>query len=338
MIKVVVDPGHGGKDPGASGNGIIEKTWCLDIAKRVGKYLTQGWNCIVEYTRTGDSLIEVTERGRIAERKGAKAFLSFHNNAFSNTSANGFETFRFSNGKSHDIALQNAVHASVMRFLRGYGITDRGKKAANLGVLRTSNNIPSILIEYLFLTNAREASLLKQESFKDGLARATAEGVASFLKLPKKADSFPKWTKEELDRLNSAPNGARFTRTLKRVIPQMEGNDILAVQLFLGVTPVTRNGRQVGIFGPKTEETLKKWQQKNGIKVTGEVGIVNWRRMFGEKKEEPKPAPDDSKPGAKPYIRVTINGKPQHAFERKDSAVRWFTDMVKAGDTVNIQR
>ncbi|PTM58392.1 peptidoglycan recognition protein family protein [Desmospora activa] len=143
----------------------------------------------------------------------------------------------------------------------------------------------------------------------------------------------PKWTQEELDRLNSAPNGARFSRTLKYIRGnQMTGNDILAVQQFLGVTPARdKNGKVYGIFGPKIEETLKKWQQKNGIKVTGEVGIVNWRRMFGEKKEVPKPTPDDSKPGPKPYIRVTVNGKQQHAFEQKDSAIKWFTDTVKAG-------
>lgn len=150
----------------------------------------------------------------------------------------------------------------------------------------------------------------------------------------------PKWTQEELDRLNSAPNGARFSRTLKYIRGnQMTGNDILAVQQFLGVTPARdKNGKVYGIFGPKTEETLKKWLQKNGIKVTGEVGIVNWRRMFGEKKEEPKPAPDDSKPGPRPMIRVAVNGKQQHAFGQKDSAVKWFTDTVKAGDTVDIKR
>lgn len=191
LSLIVIDAGHGGKDPGASGNGIVEKTWVLDMAKRVGKHLTDNWECKVDYTRTTDKFIEVTERGRIAERKKAKAFISLHNNAFTSASANGFETFRYSSGKAHDKSLQDAVHASIMKFLKPHGITDRGKKTANLGVLRTSNNIPSILIEYLFLTNKKEADLLKKASFKDGLAKATAEGVASYLKLKKKSKPKP---------------------------------------------------------------------------------------------------------------------------------------------------
>lgn len=324
-IPVVgIDPGHGGKDPGASGNGIVEKSWVLDMAKRVGKHLVDGWNCIVKYTRTGDKFIDVTERGRIAERMGVKAFISLHNNAFDKASANGFETFRYSSGKAHDRSLQNAVHDSIMRFLRGHGITDRGKKSKNLGVLRTSNNIPSILIEYLFLTNKKEASLLNQASFKDGLAKATAEGVAAYLKLSKKTP------KPDYSDVPPAPNGVRFTRVLERRIPQMEGDDILALQLALGVTPVKRNGKQVGIFGPKTEEAVKKYQKSQGIRDTGRVGPGTWSRLF-EKEKEPKPAPKPDK-----LIRVKVDGKQVGAFSELKNAVGMVEKHVKAGAEVNI--
>jgi N-acetylmuramoyl-L-alanine amidase len=334
MSKIVIDPGHGGSDPGASANGIIEKNWALDMARRVGKHLTDGWECVVEYTRSSDRFIEVTERGRMAERMEAQAFLSLHNNAFTSASANGFETFRYSSGKAHDRALQNAVHDSVMGFLRGHGITDRGKKSANFGVLRTSNNIPSILIEYLFLTNAREAGLLKQASFADGLAKATAEGVAAFLKLKKKA-------KQDYSHLNPAPNGAKFTRNLERRIPQMEGDDILAVQQKLGVDPVVRKGKPVGIFGPKTEAAVKEYQKKHGLVVDGWVGPITWASMFGRKEEKPAPKPPPRpfpEPRPTKLIRVVVNGKQQHAFAERESAERWFRETVKEGDTVEIKR
>lgn len=316
-MKIIIDAGHGGKDPGASGNGIVEKTWCLDMAKRVGNQLLNNWNCTVEYTRTGDTFIEVTERGRIAERKKAKAFLSLHNNAFSKESANGFETFRYSSGKTHDRNLQNAVHDSIMKFLKGHGITNRGKKSANLGVLRTSNNIPSILIEYLFLTNKKEASLLKQESFKDGLAKATAEGVAAYLKLEKKAD---------YSYLNPAPNGARFTRTLRLTSPMMSGKDVEAVQKRLGITAD-------GIYGPKTSEAVLAFRLKAGAKEkTGSVGPWTWEKMFGRKGEDPEPAPkpDD-------LIRVKVNGEQVGAFSNPDNAVNAVKQYVKAGMTIELK-
>lgn len=121
---------------------------------------------------------------------------------------------------------------------------------------------------------------------------------------PTPAPKPPTWTKEQLAEialLNPAPKpaGVKFTRTLKYVEgKQMEGDDVLAVQYFLGIKPFKddKTGKIVGTFGPMTRDKLKEWQKKNGIKVTGEVGIVNWRKMFGEKKEEPKPAPKPEKP------------------------------------------
>lgn len=140
----------------------------------------------------------------------------------------------------------------------------------------------------------------------------------------------PTWTKEQQEqiaRLNPAPkpSGTKFTRTLKYVDGnQMTGNDVLAVQYKIGQAPYKdKNGKVVGTFGPLTRDKLKEWQKKNGIKVTGEVGIVNWRKMFGEKKEDPKPAP-----APKPSVKYVVQAG---AFTEKKNAEKRVSELKKAG-------
>ncbi|MBC8213452.1 MAG: N-acetylmuramoyl-L-alanine amidase [Candidatus Marinimicrobia bacterium] len=123
LDTIVIDPGHGGKDPGAIGyTGIHEKTITLDIAKKLGKKIRKNMGVKVIYTRDEDVFIPLWKRTKIANESGGKVFLSIHvNSTGGNKSARGFETYLLRPGKTEDaigvaqrensvITLEEATH------------------------------------------------------------------------------------------------------------------------------------------------------------------------------------------------------------------------------------
>ncbi len=92
-FKVVLDPGHGGKDPGALRGNFVEKKIVLDVALKVGELLKLDKDIKVIFTRKTDVFVEVAERTRIANREKADVFVSIHVNAAKNTAAYGAETY-----------------------------------------------------------------------------------------------------------------------------------------------------------------------------------------------------------------------------------------------------
>lgn len=101
LDTVVIDPGHGGKDPGATANGIREKDVVLDVAHKLGDYIENRLDIEVIYTRQGDRFIELEERGHFANRKGGDLFISIHANAApSAPSAQGTETYFLGRAKT----------------------------------------------------------------------------------------------------------------------------------------------------------------------------------------------------------------------------------------------
>jgi N-acetylmuramoyl-L-alanine amidase len=183
MVKVVVlDPGHGGKDPGAVANGLVEKELTLYLAKRTKQYLDQLYTGHkVVFTRTSDVFVELSRRADISDAAGGDLFCSFHINAGGGT---GYEDFRYS-GISRN-AEQDAIHAEVMKVMAKHGMKDRGKKSANYAVLRETR-CSAVLTETLFIDTAKDAGLLKNRSFLDEVSLAHAKGIGNALKLPKKS-------------------------------------------------------------------------------------------------------------------------------------------------------
>jgi N-acetylmuramoyl-L-alanine amidase len=111
---IVLDAGHGGKDPGTSGrNGTKEKTVVLDIVKRIGRLLTQNTSVKVIYTRDEDVFIPLWERTKIANENNGKIFISVHTNGNRSSKPQGFETYLLRPGKTQDAidvaALENAA-------------------------------------------------------------------------------------------------------------------------------------------------------------------------------------------------------------------------------------
>ena len=183
-MLIAIDPGHGGKDPGADANGLLEKDITLALALKTGAYLRINYDCDVMYTRNKDVFLSLSERANLANRAKADVFCSFHSNSF-NSSSQGFETYRYPGTTGQTIALQKAIHEEVMDVLNAYNITDRGMKQKNLAVVRETK-MPAVLTETLFISNPNEAKLLQSESFLTKVAEAHARGLAKAAGLKEK--------------------------------------------------------------------------------------------------------------------------------------------------------
>lgn len=179
---IVLDAGHGGSDPGAVGNGLKEKDINLQLAQKTGAILEKR-GAKVLYTRSTDVFIPLEERAKKANEWGADLLFSFHVNSSANP-VSGYESFVYTEvngGKT--AAYQNVIHRKVAAVFASEGVPDRGQKKANLAVLRETN-MPACLAEYGFINSAKDASLLKNDSFLDRLASATADGISAALGLP----------------------------------------------------------------------------------------------------------------------------------------------------------
>ncbi|MEL6904082.1 MAG: N-acetylmuramoyl-L-alanine amidase [Planctomycetota bacterium] len=173
-IRVMVDPGHGGSDPGAIGNGLIEKEVNLAVATRLVELLEAdtldpagGGEWEVQMTRTTDVFVSLTGRTNLANAWPADAFVSIHHNAFSSSAANGTETFSFAEGTS-GADLRDDMQDEQ---LAAFGLTDRGSKTANFAVLRESN-MPAALSEAGFLTSPVDSAVIGAPGFVEDSARA----------------------------------------------------------------------------------------------------------------------------------------------------------------------
>jgi len=179
LVSIMIDPGHGGKDPGAVAQGLQEKHLTLDIARRVKRILEREYEGITVYmTRETDEYVSLQERADLANRLDADFFLSIHVNAGGGT---GFESYRYTKSMPQSKVYQEIIHQEIVHAL-GDDVTDRGKKTQNFAVLRLTK-MPALLTENLFIDNLHDAVRLKSESFLEKLARATAGGVAKAFKL-----------------------------------------------------------------------------------------------------------------------------------------------------------
>jgi len=196
---VIIDAGHGGKDPGATNGLGTEATYNLDVAERLKKALIkEGYKVLM--TRDSNRYLTLQERVDFANRVKENAiFISIHHNSGGNA-ARGLETFTLSpigvahygrglndsdfqarTGNSHDsanVALATAVHGSVSRRL-GKNTFDRGIKRARFSVL-TGVKHPSILIECGFMTHQLEARLIQNEVYRNAVANGIADAVKKY--------------------------------------------------------------------------------------------------------------------------------------------------------------
>jgi N-acetylmuramoyl-L-alanine amidase len=188
MAKLVVlDPGHGGEDPGAGGHGLQEAVLTLKIAKRVRTALTDLFDVDVALTRSGNRFVSLDARAAFANERDADYFVAIHINSGGGT---GYEDYVHDSAGPNSTSerRRNAVHKAVATFMGSKGMPDRGKKTANFAVLRETT-MPAILTENLFIDTENNAGLLAQDSFLRGLAKAHAKGIGDALNLPRRPGS-----------------------------------------------------------------------------------------------------------------------------------------------------
>jgi len=215
ISRIVIDPGHGGHDPGALGKRISEAELVLDVGLRLEKLLVKAGYAVV-MTRRNNTFIALEERTAIANREAADLFLSIHANAGRNPQARGVETYflnfatnpdaiavaareNASSGQvmhnlpdivraitlnakideSRDFAV--AVQRSMVKRLRAQNpqLKDLGVKQAPFVVL-IGARMPSVLAEISFITNSQEGALLRTQSYRERIAEALFDAVVSY--------------------------------------------------------------------------------------------------------------------------------------------------------------
>lgn len=180
MVKILIDPGHGGTDPGAVGNGLLEKVLTLTIAYKIRDFLLQYENTQVKLSREGDQTLSLKQRTDMANAWGADFLLSVHINA--TPGGTGFESFVYTNASTASIAHQNVIHPEIMKQI---DFKDRGKKRGNLHMVRESK-MPAILTESGFIDNVADAAKLKQDAYLNKIAQGHVNGIVKAFGLKKK--------------------------------------------------------------------------------------------------------------------------------------------------------
>jgi N-acetylmuramoyl-L-alanine amidase len=174
-IVVVIDPGHGGIDPGAVGiDGLREVDVIFPISLEVMQLLEEHGIQVV-LTRNDNRTLELETRAQIANRVGATLFVSIHANAISMSrpDVNGAETYYFSTGEGLAASIQRSILATVE-------MNNRGVKRARFFVLRRTS-MPSALVEVGFVTGAEDAPRLADPAFRSLLAEAIARGILEYV-------------------------------------------------------------------------------------------------------------------------------------------------------------
>ncbi|MFZ3170722.1 MAG: N-acetylmuramoyl-L-alanine amidase [Carboxydocellales bacterium] len=175
--KIVIDPGHGGSDPGAVKFGLLEKAINLDIALQLKSKLANFAD--VTLTRSNDTFISLSNRAALANKIGADLFISIHVNAGGGT---GFESYVYLNSSMENEHISQVIHQDTANFYKTKGFMNRGLKKANFAVLRETH-MPAVLLENLFIDTQADVIKLKDPRFRVEIAGAIASGVIKALNL-----------------------------------------------------------------------------------------------------------------------------------------------------------
>jgi N-acetylmuramoyl-L-alanine amidase len=177
LWRVVVDAGHGGKDPGAiSVLGFNEKSVNLAVAVAMASYLEQQGLDVV-MTRGGDEFVELERRAEIANQVRADLFVSLHSDVSAgNSAAEGATVYVSRSPTGASQAAANAISARLARLTGGNGI-----RQANYRVL-VQTVAPAVLVELGYLSNRAEAAKLNQPAYQQRLAEEIGQGVLEFLR------------------------------------------------------------------------------------------------------------------------------------------------------------
>lgn len=173
VSRVIIDPGHGGKDKGAHWGSVYEKTLVLQVSFKVAKLL-KAKGMPVTMTRSSDKYISLRDRSIIANRYKNAIFISIHFNSHTNSRYNGVETYYYGEqGKR----LAAHVHLRLLSKLKIRNRDTRQRK--DLAVLRQTL-CPAILVECGYISNPYERRRALRSSYQDSCAQAIVEGIMAY--------------------------------------------------------------------------------------------------------------------------------------------------------------
>lgn len=181
----MLDPGHGGFDPGAVANGLREADLTLQIATKTGINL-QRCGFQVLYTRQGDQTAtnnttdELNYRCSLANNNMVDLYVSFHINA---GGGSGFESYIYPGVGGVTALLQQDIHKNVAPLFTGNGMPDRGMKTSTNKVLQ-GTKMPAIMLFLGFIDNIKDVSFIRNAIFQDQIAEQVARGVCHWEGVP----------------------------------------------------------------------------------------------------------------------------------------------------------
>jgi N-acetylmuramoyl-L-alanine amidase len=177
-VVVVIDPAHGGSDPGMSSEGVLEENVTLAVATKMASLASEFPKLRIVLTRSADADMSDDQRIAVASQEAAQLFLAVHVNSFGQPSALGIETLVDSTHKSSDAswtfadAVQKAVIAST-------GAKDRGVKAQGSAFSRLTIPAASTLVG--FITTPEERAKLTDPTYQELVARGILQGIANYV-------------------------------------------------------------------------------------------------------------------------------------------------------------
>lgn len=180
---LLLDAGHGGKDPGTSGNGMQEKNLNLTIAQKIAQKL-QGSGIKVYMTRDSDVYPENSTRAKTANDI-ADLMVSIHMNSGPET-ANGTETLYQVHANDNGARLTSKQLAEILqgKVVSATGNTNRGAKLWTDVLILNRTTVPSVIVEVIFITNTGDALKISNPAYQDQVAQAIADGIQEAVKYP----------------------------------------------------------------------------------------------------------------------------------------------------------
>jgi N-acetylmuramoyl-L-alanine amidase len=177
VFKVVLDAGHGGKDPGAySVNGRHEKEYNLAITLKIKALLDKEPKIKPYLTRSVDTFVELNDRAKIANDLNADMFISFHANSASNGTVSGSETYY---NRDNSKSLADIIHKHL---IAGTGLADRKVRQAGFVVIKKTT-MPAVLLEAGYLSNANDSSILFSDAKQNKIAAEIVAGIKEYFNL-----------------------------------------------------------------------------------------------------------------------------------------------------------
>lgn len=260
-MKIFIDPGHGGNDTGAVGNGLIEKDLVLDISLRQ-KELFEKLGHQVKMSRITDRYVYLSSRTSEANNWGADVFISNHINQGGGVGVEVWHSIY--GGKGQQYATDVVMNLSEIFKSRG----TKSRKGINgdyFYIIRATD-MPAILNEIGFIDSLEDSEKLSKADIRQKCAEAVVYGILG-QRVPK---DMPSSTSKLIPKL---------TRLLRYTTPMLRGEDVRLVQSILNNLGYAA-GAEDGILGTNTDRAIRAFQKAKGLVVDGIIGENTWAKLM----------------------------------------------------------